>query len=699
MADFRRYVLALVLLALFAGLASAQVGVPTGPALGQQMSCVATAGSTSPLRSEGFTELIGDITLTCTGGTNFLSASASNPIPTANITIFLNTQVTSRLLPNAATAGVNASEALLLIDEPGSGLAGYGPTQPQTPAPNPAVGAGPTGATQCSQVGPGAFSNVVVMTPCSSFPSVTAPNNVYQGVVNGSTSSGNVTGTSVTFNGVPILPPVTAGVSRVFRMTNIRVNASALTGFGQPVVANVAITGLALGISNPTLTVGFVQSSLTTAVKTASGGTPPSAGVNFNQCSSQSLTNTGAAPIANNIQFTDNFAGAFKTRVNPNVTGQATGQSNALVQNIPGTLYNGISGTSESGFTLTVGGGAAGLADYGTRLKAAFNNIPSGVTIWVTSVNTAVNNAATPFNAGTGGVGVSGGVPPTSSSPFAELVASETISDNGFFPVTATNLPTTTANGVTIVAGVVALTPNAAGTAVATWEVVNTNPAAVETFNFGVYITYTASVNTSPASPAPGSITVNLSYAPTPTQGAFTAAQGPSSNNLPIIPRFLDTSTAVNAINIVVCRTVLMFPFAAAVGGFDTGLAIEDTSADPFGTKIQTGTCTLYFDGQTAAVVGPPAIPGPFTTAVVTPTTPWSAPLSTLPSALGFDGYIIAICNFQFAHGFAFVGQLGNATAGGGYVALVVPDPATTTNGRSATAAGTGVNNAEMLDQ
>ena len=48
-------------------------------------------------------------------------------IPQANITVFLNTQVTSRLLGNGSVT--NASEAVLLIDEPNSGLQGTGPAQ------------------------------------------------------------------------------------------------------------------------------------------------------------------------------------------------------------------------------------------------------------------------------------------------------------------------------------------------------------------------------------------------------------------------------------------------------------------------------------------------------------------------------------------------------------------------------------------
>ena len=109
MVDSRRCITALAVLALFAGLASAQtIG-------GTPLSCAANVSSTPTIRAEGFTETVGDITLVCTGGA---PSTPGSVIPAVNITIFLNTAVTSRLLP--ISGGSNVSEALLLIDEPGS---------------------------------------------------------------------------------------------------------------------------------------------------------------------------------------------------------------------------------------------------------------------------------------------------------------------------------------------------------------------------------------------------------------------------------------------------------------------------------------------------------------------------------------------------------------------------------------------------
>ena len=141
----------------------------------------------------------GDITLSCTGGTPPASGSS---LPLVNITIIYSTNVTSRLIP---TPGSNAtSEALLLIDEPGSGLPGYGQSLPQILCTTPLTGcAAAVGAV------PGPTLNTAVV-PGRSTP---APN-VYLGIVSGN---------AVTFYGVPVLLPG-AGAPRIFRITNVRLS-------------------------------------------------------------------------------------------------------------------------------------------------------------------------------------------------------------------------------------------------------------------------------------------------------------------------------------------------------------------------------------------------------------------------------------------------------------------------------------------
>src|ERR1017187_7649067 len=73
---------------------------------GAPLKCMTLSSIPAYLRAEGYTELIGDILLTCTGGA---PTAVGKAIPQANITIFLNTNITSRILSNTG------SEALLLI--------------------------------------------------------------------------------------------------------------------------------------------------------------------------------------------------------------------------------------------------------------------------------------------------------------------------------------------------------------------------------------------------------------------------------------------------------------------------------------------------------------------------------------------------------------------------------------------------------
>jgi hypothetical protein len=586
--NFRRLLTAMALLALCVGLASAQISGGGGT-----LSCQASVSGTPALRTESNTELVADIVLTCTGGT----LQTTGAIPTTDITVNLGATVTSRLLDS--TTG--ATEAVLLVDEPGSGLAG------------PVAGFGPNaGQVLC------ASANGAVVGGCQEFAvavDATATANAAGPYVVASGSSSSVTvganvfkgiasGTQVTFRGVPVLPPVTSGIARVFRIKNVRVNASSLSA-GTPLTA--FITAGSVPISNAVQTVGVAQTSLSTSLQTTNltGSFSPAS---LAQCSSQ--TRTAVATL----RFSELFSTAFKTR-------------GASTQTNPLTNYNTESGLVVGSYTMTSVGTTvtAGLADTGTRLKAVFNNLPAGVRIYVSTEDVS------------GGAGnVSNG------TPKARLVVNETTPDTPSVPTVS---PTTTA-GTNV--NVVEL-PVVNGSATAVWEVVIGDPSVADNYDFGVYITYTA--NTGSNSPAPGTGTVNMSYAPT------TAAT--SSN----IPRFADTSSAKNLFSVVICQTVLLYPFVTNAAGFDTGIAIANTSADPFGSAPQAGTCSLSFYGSSAP-----------SAAVTTPNIASGTVFTTLAStaAAGFQGYMIAVCNFQLAHGFAFISDVGAKNLAMGYLATVV---------------------------
>jgi hypothetical protein len=540
---------------------------------------------------------------------------------------------------------------LLLIDEPGSNLTpvvpGFGPSAPQSLCTNPAQG--------CPEYVNGTVSGIYIAVAVNSINTAgvvaTTPGyNVFQGVVSGN---------SVTFFGVPILPPSTAGVSRVYRITNIRANATTLAGGSAsgatPVNASISISGAtSIPIANATPIVGFVASGLSTSNPSGT----------FNQCSSASRSSAGLA------RFTESFGTAFKTRVVPQSTAAHSGQDiNANLQRTPGTVYNSESNFIYTGLSSSAGF-TAGLADYGTRLKATFTNLPANVRLFVSVAN--VNNAAYPIPVPTNPGDNSIAVPYGQSvvGPYAQLVLSETTTDGtsgSFFPAVS---PTDNGPGSGNVP-IVEILPSGAGAFTAVWEVVNTNPNTQESLSFGVYISYTANVPQN--SPTPGTSQVNMSFAPTPTVPfSASSAAGPSSTlNL---PRFVaDPNAPKTFTTINICRTILLFPYVLNIGGFDTGLAIANTSVDPFGTTQQNGKCLLYwYQGAT----NPPTTD----TGVITGGTVYTALASTILT--GFQGYMIAKCDFQYAHGFAFVSDLGSQKLAMGYLALVLNESGNSTLGR-----------------
>jgi len=716
MADFRRWFIALAVLALAAGLASAQVGVANVPATtAGPLSCTANGASIPQLRVEGFTELVGDILISCTGGA---TTPQGNLIPTTNITVYITPSysITSRLFANSGQTGV--SEVALLIDEPGSGLTtgvtGFGPTAPLTLC---GAAANPTGCP--AYVGAQNGYEVAVSASGGTTPAA----NVYQG------NLGAVGSNTVTFYGVPVLPPVTTGVSRVFRITNIRYPVTQL-GNQTQILASVSTSPSTV---LPLIQAGFPIGVVISPGLVASVGTPTT----FQQCASQLIQPTAV------LSYKEGFATAFKTRVVPLSNVQyAAEQQNLTTQDIPGGLYGGFASNSESG--LILGGSTpadtgssngttftAGLADFGTRLKAVFTNIPAGVTLYVSTTNVAVSSSGvisppSSFLTYAASAAVAG--TPTLTVSEALLVSTgtgEAASDGTAF----TPIASTTTDGSAIPVPVVPLAPNSSGVATAIWEVTNSEPSAVETFKFVVYISYLAQ---------PGAITtanpfglptitsilnapvnnVSMSFAPEPSQGAFSASAGPVPLT-DIIPRFTILNAAGGPfIVITLCQTTLLYPFvtnnpSGALGqGFDTGIAVANTSVDPFsalglpttpgvsrtnptGTLAETGSCTLYPYGNTVSSAGTltaaPAVlkgcdqisnpvPGTNCFPVVVPGTVQTALASVVFP--GFQGYVIAVCNFQYAHGYAAITDLGLRGLFSSYLALELEANAFLGNGR-----------------
>ena len=122
------------------------------------------------------------------------------------------------------------------------------------------------------------------------------------------------------------------------------------------------------------------------------------------------------------------------------------------------------------------------------------------------------------------------------------------------------------------------------------------------------------------------------------------------------------------------CTTNILFVFLTNQAGFDSGIAISNTSVDPFGTAPQSGPCKLNYYGETT---GGGAAPAAQTSAVVPAGKQLTAVLSTggnygIAATPGFQGYMIAQCQFQYAHGFAFISDVGANRVSEAYLGLIL---------------------------
>ncbi len=549
MADFRKVILVLAVLAIVAAPASAQ------------LACTAQA-SPAQIRAEGITELVGDSILKCTNdATRNVSIEA----------IIGSTNITNAIIDTPPTM-VNAY--VLITDATGT-----------------------TGAPIEGRL--------------------TTPN-------------------SIIWQSVPI-PVAVAPASLLIRITNIRVNASALGVGTGGVVTQVQETVLVSGtnvldVPNNVLNVAAARTGLFFDVSEAEGSP-------FQACLGKSAP-TGTTLVTPDFEltFTEGFGNAFKVQTLPT--------NPALPPNAEENVTFATLGIT-SGFVQGV--------TNGTQLRAVFSDVPAGVSVWVTTSALASSDITADLVAGTTATGAGGG--------YRRVVLTD-------------------------------------GAGEAIWEVVPSitgpvapDPAKIEDAVFGVLVSFSANVQLPPVTGLTAFSKVGGSFAP--ISDVFVAAEL-DEDDAPI-PRFVDTATPEDTFQVVACVTNLLFPFVSNQAGFDTGIALVNTSYSnftgssgtpanqPFNTVAQTGTCTLYYFG----VKSDGTTPAPQTTVPIGTATTSTVPINkyyeafalsqggpagATGSAASFTGYIIARCNFQFGHGYAFITDLGAQKLAQGYLALVIPD-------------------------
>jgi len=714
MADFRRWFYALAVVALLAGF-TLPVCAQVAP-----FQCTQASGVPPIVRFEGYTELVGDIILNCTGG---IPTPAGQTVPPVNFTIGLNTDITSRLL-----AANLYNEALMIIDEPHSAV-----NQSR-----PILNCGAAGAPDTGGSGPGVCSIISNGNPALTYdgtPSIQNTTacpaasatvndygcgrpNVFQGRT-GTAQNPNQFNT-VTFLGVPIDPPGST-TNRTIRITNIRADANYVqvsTSFSlNEIIAQISVNGnTSLSIPNPQQVVAYVENGLIARV----GAT----NFSFLQCTSQNSLDfiTGSAshapvntPLVPSFTFQEGFASSWKTKNISLVTNQAPG--NGVLQpgnsywtynqkttnyppdynqNVPGAIYNTESGFENPGNIASVGdptpnpplgtgtlqvptglGGAfsnaynitaglpngtnitgAGIANQGTRLSLQLTNIPPGSTVLVPT-EVLLTNSAT-VTAATG--------------PWSGVAVLTSTDANGAGTYTPAG-----AIGTNVLVAV-------PSTQLIVYEILFADPFSIETMTVPIEVAYTS--NLAQNLPTPGTTAqVAGGFAPFYTRGQSPQPQNPSATLS--IPRFIPSVTTSALFSISKCACDILFPYVVSTAGYDTGIAIANTSLDPngggplrlfgFGATPQQGGVQFWYYG-TGANNGAP--PGTQCTNITTPglcPSPATGTGNVVPAgmvltyvassgssqwgldnrAAGFVGYVIAQAQFQWCHAFAFIGALG----------------------------------------
>jgi len=173
------------------------------------------------------------------------------------------------------------------------------------------------------------------------------------------------------------------------------------------------------------------------------------------------------------------------------------------------------------------------------------------------------------------------------------------------------------------------------------------------------------------------------------------------SNSLPSqtggYPRFAEADLGpITVVNIVPASTTLLMPYAAVLPPFDTGLAVANTTADPFGATgggatPASGTVTLNFF-PTASTGGAGTTFSLTTSATTRPGAglssdgtlaagaTWTVLLSQVLSAAGqsgtFIGYVFIQTNFLNAHGTATISDFRTYSLTSNVLVLAPPSTA-----------------------
>jgi len=454
--------------------------------------------------------------------------------------------------------------------------------------------------------------------------------NLYQGI--------KIADNQIEWNSVWLAAPSSTGYTKHIRITNVRGNAYSRGDYAT-IYATINLTGAStVGVDNNMLVVADTTPGMVFSVTSDSYKNCVVPHWHLGQETGYYSDVSIGSPSGSYslLTFTELFSNAFRP------VGDAASDNT-----VPGGGYK-----NESGFnpgSLAAGSlyrqSSIGQASFGTRLFVRLKDVPSDVTVKVPT------QIVTPYGMVLDLVDTPGSAGASDSYSAGSITATAAVTNNRF------------AYEVTDVA--------ADSYAPLGWE---------EDVEIPVFLSYTA--------PATAGVTVTASgtLAPISTVGVmdYTAPE----------PRFADKGVDKDIFTIGYCRTVLLFPYVTNQANFDTGIAIANTSSDPLytsttgsPTEAQSGVCKLYYYGNTSGGAAPAAQTSPTVAGgghfvmmlsggggVYAPDGGFTSCDSGACVAPLFQGYMFALCDFQYAHGFAFVSDYGSTKLAMGYLALVVPD-------------------------
>lgn len=700
MADFRRLLYAFAIVALLVGI--------TVPASAQSVLMTCTGSANNPLiRGEDYTAMTGDIFVQCTGG---IPTSSTFLVPKVDITVFTTTStITSKLTDSSAPPNTNFNEVLLVIDEAGSAA----PSGLTFPLLNCGNATAPYSLTpfSCDILGSPTSNGLNVYDGSSNRP------NVFQGR-QVSTSAG----TAIQFLGIPLDAAPTSGTNlvRTMRITNLRVDATRLGIFGNTGSFTNAFINMTVNFNGTNFGGQQVINVVTGTVRgglVVTKSSDNSYNVNdYLQCTARSSIGKRS------INLTEGFSTAFKVRnwkqIQDNGTflgsdwspsGTTVYSSADIFQNVPNALYNTESGLMFPSTAAAPAGGnnpppgtgssylspggtpffnvqgieKAGTVTQGTRFYLKFGAVPGGSNPSIPNVVRLRSNSVT--------------------TGYIALVLGADANGAGGAPAgTSGGIPTIMAGACT--AGCTTISSLSGGMAV--YEVIFSNPSAIEAARIDVYTGPTVALTASPSTPevGPAALTATAGFAPFYPSGVngvnnarqmtstatsvFNSSDGSTTYSYPI-PRFIDNQQgAVTFYDYSKCACDLLFPWVVGDSTFTTSIVIANTSLDPCNGALLTipsGTCsagflaapqsgkvTFWYFG-TVGISTDPTTPistqasqtstvsvpaGSYLAHIVSPGAAGTTTANGLNKlSANFAGYVIAQAQFQYCHGIAAIGS------------------------------------------